>query len=298
MTISAPRGFVPLQAPLPSPRPFGLLDAATLVDPTNQHWLAGGWTGGDAPGPAYTHDPCSTGTDRVKAAAGDIPRQMSGTFNVYLSGFCTAQSVGPNPTWWTDRLRLAFQVYEGAAVERVLATGDGHSTLGSYLGDPNMEVLGGGAVSPAFALALFENEIALAGGGMIHVAPATATYLIAEDLIAPVRNVMQTKLGTPVAVGAGYIGVTPDGQAAAADTTQEWAFASGPIQIYRGDIQLIPDNYAEALDRGLNDVLYLAERPYLFNWIARQDGADVDHVQAGALVDLDLCPCDNPEPIV
>lgn len=279
-----------LQAPIPSPRPFDLLAAATLVDPTTQRWLGGAWTGGDAPGPAHTHDPCSTGTDRVKASAGDIPQQMSGTFNVYLTGFCTAQSIGPDPTFWTDRLRLSFQVYEGAAVERVLATGDGHATLGPYLGDSNMEVLGGGAMSPVHALGLLETEIALAGGGIIHAAPATATEWISAYLIEPVRNVMQTKLGTPVAVGAGYIGVTPDGQAAAG-TEQEWAFASGPIQIYRGDIQMVPDRYADAFDRSLNDVLYIAERPYLFNWIARTDPSDDAHVQAGVLVDLDICPC-------
>jgi len=210
---------------------------------------------------------------------------MSGTFNVYLSGFCTAQSIGPNPTFWTDRLRLAFQLFEGAAVERVLATGDGHTTLGSYLGDPNMEVLGGGVVSALRALELLETEIALAGGGMVHVAPATATAMISLDLITGVRGVMQTYLGTPVAVGAGYIGVAPDGHAAPA-SDQEWAFASGPIQIYRGEIETVPDRYADAFDRGLNDVLYIAERPYLFNWIARQDSADDDHVQAGVLIDL------------
>lgn len=292
-TITAPAGLVPLQAPIPSPRPFDLLAAATLVDPANLRWLGGAWTGGDVPGPANTHDPCSSGTDRVKASAGDIAQQMTGTFNVYLTGFCTAQSIGPDPRFWTDRLEMAFQVYEGAAVERVLATGDGHSTLGPYLGDGNMEVLGGGAVPALTALEMFETEIALAGGGMVHVAPATATALLHAGVIEPRNNVMRTKLGTPVAVGAGYIGAVPDG-AGALGTREEWAFASGPIQIYRRDtIETVPANYAEAFDRSNNDVLYIAERPYLFNWIARTDPADDAHVQAGALVDLDLCPCGN-----
>ena len=291
-TITAPAGLVPLQAPIPSPRPFDLLAAATLVDPTNQRWLGGGWTGGDTPGPAHTHDPCSSGTDRVKASAGDIPTQMEGTFNVYLTGFCTTQSVGPNPTFFTDRLRLAFQVYEGAAVERVFATGDGHATLGPYLGDANMEIIGGGPMPALQALALLENEIAQAGGGIIHVAPATATILAAAYAIEAARGVMYTRLGTPVAVGAGYIGVAPDGQGAPG-ALEEWMFASGPLQIYRGDIELVPDRYAEAIDRSMNDVLFVAERPYLFNWIARTDPADDAHVQAGALVDLDLCSCGN-----
>jgi hypothetical protein len=211
---------------------------------------------------------------------------MEGRFSVYLSGFCTAQSVGPQPTFWTDRLRLAFQVYEGAAVERTLATGDGHTTLGPYLGDPNMEVLGGGVVTPQRALQLLETEIALHGSGIIHAAPATYTAWRAETLVESTRGVMYTTLGTPVAVGAGYIGVVPDGEGALA-TDQEWAFASGPIQIYRDDtIEIVPDRYSEAIDRSNNDVLFLAERPYLFNWIARQDANDDDHVQAGVLIDL------------
>lgn len=286
ITITAPAGLVPLQAPLPSPRQFDLLAAARINEGLNNRWLGGGWIGGDAPGPAYTHDPCSSGTNRVKAGAGDIPTQMSGRFSVYLSGFCTAASIGPNPTYWTDRLKLVFQVYEGAAVERVLATGDGHTTLGAYLGDPNMEVLGGGAVSALRALELLETEIARNGTGMIHAAPATVTAWDSANVTENVRNIKRTKLGTPIAVGAGYIGVYPNGQAAPA-SDQEWAFASGPIEIVRDpDIEVVPDNYAEAIDRSMNDVLFIAERPYLINWIARQDAADDDHVQAGVLIDL------------
>lgn len=286
-TILAPAGLVPLQAPLPSRRPFELVDAAALVDPPNSRWLGGAWIGGDAPGPAYTHDPCSTGSDRIKADAGPIPRQMVGVFDVYLVGFCTAQSVGPDPDFFTERLRLAFQIYESAAVERVFATGDGHGTLGPYLGDANMETLGVGAQQPLRALELLETEIAeTSGSGMIHAAPATATAWAAQLLIESVRGVMRTRLGTPVAVGSGYVGAVPDGEAAPA-ADEEWAFASGPVELLRAaEIQSVPSNYSEALDRSLNDVQFLAERPYLINWIARQDTLDDDHAQAGVLVDL------------
>ena len=287
-TIMAPAGLVPLEAPLPAPRQYDLVSAATLIDPTSDRWLGGAWTGGDAPGPAHTRDPCSTGTERVKIGPGDIVTQMHGRFVVYLSGFCTASHIGPDPSFFTDRLKLVFQVYEGAAVERMLATGDGHlGALGSYLGDPNMEVLGGGAVSPLRALELLENRIAALGGGMIHATPAVVTAWMSAYTLEPKGSVLRTiASGTPVANGAGYIGAVPDGQGAPA-SDQEWAFASGPIQIYRSnEIQTIGDNYAQTLDRSNNDVLFIAERPYLFNWIARNDPADDDHLQAGVLVDL------------
>jgi hypothetical protein len=286
--IMAPAGLVPLAAPLPAPPQYDLLNAGTLVDPTTDRWLGGANIGGDAPGPAYTHDPCSAGTDRVKIGAGDIVVQQAYRFVVYLSGFCTASSIGPDPTFWTDRLKQVFQVYEGAGVERMLATGDGHlDGMGNhYLGDGNMETLGGGAVGSLRALELLENRIASRGGGMIHATPATATAWAADSLLTTARGQMRTMLGTLVAVGAGYIGAYPAGGSAPA-SDQEWAFASGPVQIYRDPtIQTIGDNYAQTLDRSNNDVLFIAERPYLLNWLARNDPADDDHLQAGVLVDL------------
>lgn len=285
MTVSASVGLLPLQAPLPTPRKYTLLDVAQLVDPVNDRWLGGAWINGFPPGPAATHDPFSTGTDRIKVEAGVIPNPMAGTFTVYLVGSCTAQSVGPDPTYWTDRLRLAFEAVEAQAVERVLATGDGHATLGAFLIDANMEELGSGAESPTEALALLEQAIAEAnaGQGVIHATPATATYWASKYLVEPDRNLLRTiACGTPVVVGAGYIGAIPTGTVGA---KQEWAFASGPIAVTRSEIEIMPTDYAQAIDRTMNDVTFLAERHYLINWVARQDDSDSDHVQAGVLVD-------------
>lgn len=286
-TIMAPGGLVNLQAPVPSPHPYGLLDAATLVDPPNNRWLAGSWTAGYPVGPVHTQDPCATGTNRPKDFNGPMGTQINERFVAYMDAFCTASGVGPDETWLTDRLRLAFQTYEKIEVERALATGA--LTLGHYLGDPNMEVLGGGAVSGHRALQLLEDTIALNGTGIIHATPATAVEWASEFLISPARvgsSLMTTAIGTPVAIGAGYIGVRPDGQTAPGAETA-WAFASGPIEIYRDpEITIIPEDYSQALDRSNNDLRFLAERPYMFNWIARQDSDDPDHTQAGVLVDL------------
>jgi hypothetical protein len=49
---------------------------------------------------------------------------------------------------------------------------------------------------------------------------------------------------------------------------------------------MVPTSYAQALDRAMNDVLFLAERPYVLNWIGRQNTTDDENVQAGILVDL------------
>lgn len=279
-------GLAPLQAPLPIPREYGLFTAARLLEQGDTRWTRGGWVGGDAPGPAHAIDPCSSGTDSVKALNGPIPAQFTGSFMVYLAGFCTAQGIGPDSGFFTDRLRLVFEAYEEAAVERVLVSGDGLA-IGSYLGDTNMEVLGSGAEKALRALELLEAEIARAGGGgILHAAPQVATAWDSLSLTENVRGTKRTLLGTPVAVGAGYLDAHPDGQAAAG-ADEEWAFASGAVEVLRiPEVQMVPTSYAEALDRAMNDVLFLAERPYLINWIARQDSNDDEHVQAGVLVDL------------
>ncbi len=287
MSTTVPQtGLVNLQAPLPAPRKFTLLDAAQLHDnPANERWLRGAAIGGDVPGPAYTQAGCSQGTDRIKADAGRIAIDDAGAFTVYLPAFCTAQSIGPDPTYWTDRLELVFQVYESAAVERVFATADGLGTnVGRYLGDSAVEILGGGAVGPVEGLALLEQEIARNGTGMIHVDPSVATYWEANLLISSKGGQMSTGLGTPVAVGAGYIDAAPDGEGTP-DPGEQWAWASGPVEISRSDLFTIPGLYSQAIDRSQNDVMFYAERHYLINWIGRIDSSDDDHIQAGVLID-------------
>jgi hypothetical protein len=285
-SMVAAAGLADISAPLPPPRWYRLLDAANTQTAADDRWLAGAWIEGYPTGPAYTHDPCSAGTFRQKNDAGVFARPVAGAFTVYLPAMCDSRGIAPNTQRFEDRLMRWFEAQESAAVERVLADGDGHSTLGAYLSDVNMEVLGSGAVDPLEALSLLEDEIASVGNGMIHAAPATATYWAANALIEPERNQMRTKLGTLVAVGAGYRDVDP-ASAATPGAGEEWAFASGYIQITRSEAFTIPDDISQALDRSNNDVLYFAERHYLLSWIGRQDTNDEANIQAGVLIDLD-----------
>jgi hypothetical protein len=286
ITVMAPAGLVPLQAPLPAPRRFDLLSTLEVLEPADDRWLGGAWTGGDVPGPAFTHDPCSTGTVRSKDPGGVVALQTSAAFAVYLPGFCSTQSIGPDPEFWTDRLKRIFEIYESAAVERVLATGDGHTVLGPYLGNANLEILHGGlAIDPVQAYGLLEQAVARHGGGVIHVAPRTFAAWKSANLITTDGAILRSELGTPIVVGYGYVGVTPD-NGTPPTPTQEWAFASGAIEVIRDSrIDVLPSEYEEAIYRPLNDAVFIAERPYLLNWLARQDPDDHDHVQAGVLVD-------------
>lgn len=267
---------------LPSPRPYSLLDAANVIVDATDRWKAGVSGAGYPPGPAYLFDPCSTGTFRAKEEGGVIPAPNSEVFTVYLPTSCTGRSVGASLDEFRQTLDLSFAAYEATAVEEMLATGGGFAN--EYLGDSNLEVLAGAAVTPLEGLNLLEGAIPF-GNGIIHAPPETASYWAANGYITPVRGQMRTNLGTVVAVGFGYQGVRPDGEPALG-AGEQWAFATGPIDIYR-DVQPVRegDTAAETLDRTNNDFTIIEERDYLLLWVGRQDSNDETQVQAGVLID-------------
>src|SRR6187551_2093854 len=108
MSTTSPAGLAEISAPLPKPRPFTLLDTALTPPTDNERWLGGAWVEGYPTGPAYTHDPCSSGTARQKAEAGTINNPVAGTFTVYLPVSCDSRAFMPNPDRMTERLELIF----------------------------------------------------------------------------------------------------------------------------------------------------------------------------------------------
>lgn len=91
------------------------------------------------------------------------------------------------------------------------------------------------------------------GVGVIHASPSLAEYM------APTRDgaILRTRLGTPIAFGAGYTGVAPAGTAPAANTS--WLYATGAVTVRRSAVS-IPATGAETLDRATNQTLLIAER--------------------------------------
>jgi hypothetical protein len=285
--ITSPGPLLPLDAPLPQPRRYTLLDGAQIVAEPDTRWLAGAWINGYPSGRPETQDPCSDGTFRLKNSEAVSARPMAGAFTVVQGGACTAKTIGPNSGWYTDRLALAFQAVESTAVERVFLDGGGHSTLGAYVADANLEILASGAAQARReGLALLENAIGQVGAGIIHITPALAAvwagdYLIGVDRAGQMRTLGN---GTLVVVGAGYIGVSPDAQHGFT-SSQEWAYATGFVQVRRDDVTILPGVYSQALDRSNNEITFYAERDYLLSWVGRQDDSDDEHIQAAVLID-------------
>lgn len=188
--------------------------------------------------------------------------------------------------WFVNRAVIALGGAEEAQIETVLATG-GAVPNNPHLTDTNIvELHGGTGVGPVEGLALLEAQIgSTKKGGVIHAAPATVTYWARYRCIQePTRQGdLYTLAGTPVICGYGYIGVRPDGSSHDLSATEDWAFATGPLKVWREpNITVYPGTYLEALDRSSNTLTYFAERTYVITW----DSA----LQAGVLIDRALTP--------
>lgn len=273
---------VRLDGPLPQKRASTLLDVATLIDDPDEHWLNGALVLPYPSDAGHVSDPCASGSTRTKAS-GTLPESKHfGAFTAYLPVKCTTRGVGADPQWFVDRARAALVAVESTIAERVLATGEGMDAAQPHLTDGNLvEINSGAALGPTEALARLENAIADTGSdGVIHADPGTVTAWDAGGALQPPRgNVLQTANGTLIVSGAGYRNVHPDG-AGAPSATRAWAFATGPLQVRRTEIFILPGDYKQAIDRAVNDVEFLAERHMLVDW----DGV----LQAGVLVDRSL----------
>lgn len=235
------------------------------VGEASDHWMLGArmW-----PYPAdlpAAWDPCSAGTFRVKSDGDGWEQPEFGTFVAVVGETCSTLTVGVNQEAFADRAMRVFDARESYAVERELATGD---ALGDVF--PHFEqatvLNSGNATGSKAALGLLEDAIGGTGsGGLIHATPGTASAW-GEFQLVEQNGVLLTTVGTPVAVGQGYVGVTLDAYPAALETGQAWAFATGPMNMRRGDITVLPGDVREAMDRELNTVTYRVERPYLLTW--------------------------------
>jgi hypothetical protein len=215
-------------------------------------------------------DPCATGTSREKAVpdAITLPAPFP-SWTAYLGDICTGVSE-QRFREMQGKTNAAFAARIGFALERQLVNAE--FAAAPHLGDDNVTLLNsGGATAAAVAVAFLEDAIAqTAQDGVIHVTPAVVGFL-GGNHFRDDRGTLRTTRGTPVAVGAGYVGSdtptsggTPD---TAAGVGQSWLYATGPV-MYRLGAQIIlhPETITQALDRSDNTVVYRAEQDAWVAW--------------------------------
>lgn len=248
-------GLVPAAPPLAT-----ILDVGEIVpDPSGRdQWMNGVGIYAYPCGPARKFDQCATVVVPKVTSTVTAPTDFGG-FTVYLASKCTMRGVGNNDQEFKRRALASFEAFEHEQVEAEFWDG-GIQPNNVHLTSAGATILNGGTTTNLM------NGLALLAGAIkrdavIHATRRMVTGWASQHLIVERNGRLETWLGTPIIAGSGYSGNPPSGQPANTGTI-EWAFATTPLQIFRGPAIVAPDTVAEALDRTLNDLQFYAERQY------------------------------------
>lgn len=241
--------------PTPVSSEFGLYSVATVRDLTDPHANAGVQYEPVSPGVASLGEAGCEFRDDLAASLGMESVELD-PFVVWAGPEC-GSLLGYEADEFVTRARTALSLSEERSVERALATGEPFA-VGSpspRLAAPvaDVTVLSAIAVKPKTAVGLIEEALGNASGakGVIH-APRRAAGLLTE-LVEKTGPRLTTKLGSPVAFGAGYTGQAPVGAAPVANVV--WLYATGPVLVTRtetfepggDDVRLLVDRTTNAL---------------------------------------------------
>ena len=276
-------GFGPLariEGPQPIAPLYGLVQAAlapasgislvTDVDAGGrERWINGVEVFPYPPDQTRSWNACALGTFRQNKDSGTaVTNPQFDPMVIYIPESCSAVRIDQDT--YAARATTALAATESAAVASEFMRGD-ELPLNPNLGNSSrLSLLNGGAVtSPTNALALLEWAIAQSQrAGIVHTTPSMMAAL-GQLKWDKSTGVVRTPAGTVVVPEAGYArqggGWAPTGGAVASGT-KEWMFATGPIEIRRSEIFLIPDRIEQAVNRTTNQVTYRAERYYLVDW--------------------------------
>lgn len=254
-------GLVP-SAPL-----RGLLAVATVLDPdADDRWIGGVALDRGPCGCAEVWEPCAAEPEAKAAGDGsDAEPPEFQSFVVYHADSCSTFGLGA-PAEFQARLRQTLDATQHRAIEHEFAT----STLmptNPGLSAAEATILDGTTDDLRAATAALERAIAdSCRAGVIHATPEAATYMAAHNLIfADGQRLRTVAMGTPVVAGSGYPGAGPEGEdAPEAGTT--WLYATGPVRVRLGAVQMLADDLSSSMDRATNLATFRAERPALVEW--------------------------------
>jgi hypothetical protein len=265
--VTALMGIARIDGPPPVPPVYGLLQAAAApaagvrIVPLAAGEGVERWLNGTEVYPTE------------KSFGEELPNPQFGAITAYLPETCTAYRI-PSQEEFKARAAVALAAVEGSIVAREFLTGN-RVSVNPHLSDGSGVFPNGDTVtSPLNALALLDKEIALTGRlGLIHMSPQMLDVLANYRVIDTKTGVNRTPAGNVVIPDFGYAdGADPTGHAAATGS-QEWMYATGPIDIRRSEMFTTPDRVEQAVDRGTgattgrtNSITYRAERYYLIDW--------------------------------
>lgn len=278
-TILACGPLTRIDGPLPIRPLYGLLQAAeapaagvqVIVDTDSEgieRWGNGAEVFPYPADVAKVDNSFQPGSEAETKGAGTQPATPQfGAFTIYLPIQCTNYRVW-NDEQFRARAVATLTAVESAAIAREIMSGE-KLTLNPHLTDGVGTFPNGSTVTSALnGVALLEKEIAASGRlGLIHVPPQVLMMLASKGFgFDNASGVWRTPNGNVIVPDAGYANsVAPTGHTAASGT-QDWIYATGPIEVRRSEVFMIPEENFQAIDRSTNQIVYRAERNYLVIW--------------------------------
>lgn len=277
-----------VETEMPQAAPFGILSPATTLKELPDSATAGfTYTISDAGLVVKTSSVFGGGTGEETIVDNSEHRQNFGfyyPFNIEAS--IDASTFGHSPDDIRESARNALEMVAQKAIESEFW----HGTIAKSITKDNdnrylsqdlaldVTPTTGTAVKVRYGQALLEEAIAespLSAVGTIH-----APKLIASVLQTSVdgNGGLRTNLGTHVVAGSGYSHIGPDG--VLAPTGRAWMYATGPVTVHLGDLNVVPEKLNQSIDTNNNTIKYYVNRPAAVTW-------STTHLYA-VLVDLTL----------
>lgn len=234
-----------VDAPPVVPLPYGIFSVAEPRITTDDHWRLGvKWQSQACGSTKITTGPC------IEPERGDL----------IPDDYCSITEYDPFTVYaYNNDAVIGHTLNEHLAntVQRLVATEQRsvEEQLWTSLVANSVSTLSLTTFSAGVVLGYLEQQLAenYGGQGVIHMNRLTATYLWEYLQVQGGRLV--TKLGTPVVAGSGY-------DALSTPLDEFKMFASGPVVIYRGDV----DTRENAVSKSNNEVSIIAQRDYVLGW--------------------------------
>lgn len=244
MTTVIPRPWV--SGPAPAPLDYGLATASSEQLRADDHATRGvlyeplsGLSGGVV---AVVNDgtqkPAAALTPETFAAtAGEFPTIETDPFLIYAG--VQAKPVGHSVDDFAERAKAKLALAAYRFIEAGLWATSGASAL-TAAGVATDLTGSGTAVSPAAGVGLLEEWLAdhVGAKGVIHAPRRAGSVLHGARQVTVTGGKQTTRLGMPVAFGAGYANHAPGGAAAAAGVV--WLYATGPVLVNRSGMEVWP----------------------------------------------------------